>query len=84
MRAGVADDEAWPMLRSTDIPLLYVDCDIPDGVTLVEWRLEKVAAERRDRDAAREARSRARTAALKRRLPRLRPAPVPALRPRFA
>jgi hypothetical protein len=72
------------MLRSTDIPLLYVDCDIPDGVTLVEWRREKVAAERRTRDEAREARARARAAAFRRRLPRLRPAPAPSFRPRFA
>jgi hypothetical protein len=70
------------MLRSTDIPLIYVDCDIPDGVTLVEWRREKVAAERRSRAEAREARAAQRAAALKRLLPRLRPAP--ALRPRVA
>ncbi len=69
------------MLRSTDIPLLYVDCDIPDGTTLTEWRRDRVAAERRNRDEIREARAAARAAALKRRLPRL--GPLPSFRPRF-
>ncbi len=69
---------------STDtIPHLYVDCDIPDGVTLVEWRRDKVAAERRTREEAREARAAKRAAtARKRLLPRL--GTRPALRPRFA
>ncbi len=69
---------------STDhIPMIYVDCDIPDGVTLVEWRRDKVAAERRSALEAREARSQARRSALKRLLlPRL--GTRPALRPRFA
>ena len=79
---GAVGEEACPMLRSTDIPLLYVDCDIPDGATLVEWRRERVATERRNRDETREARAAARTAALKRRLPRL--GPLPTFRPRFA
>jgi hypothetical protein len=70
------------MLRSTDIPLLYVDCDIPDGVTLTEWRREKAAADLRDRAEARADAREARARAFRRRLPRLRPAP--ALRPRFA
>ena len=82
MRGQASRGEASPMLRSTDIPLLYVDCDIPDGVTLVEWRRDRVAIERRDRVEAREARAAARTAALKRRLPRL--GPLPSFRPRFA
>ena len=68
---------------STDhIPLMYVDCDIPDGVTLVEWRRNKVAAQRLSALEAREARSQARRSALKRLLPRL--GTRPALRPRFA
>ncbi len=69
------------MLRSTDIPLLYVDCDIPDGTTLTEWRRDRVATERRNRDEIREARAAARAAALRRRLPRL--GPLPSFRPRF-
>ena len=69
------------MLRSTDIPLLYVDCDIPDGTTLTEWRRDRAAHERQDRIEAREARAAARMAALKRRLPRL--VPRPSFRPRF-
>ena len=69
-------------MSSDNIPLIYVDCDIPDGVTLVEWRRDKVAAERRTELEAREARSQARRAALRRRLPRL--GTRPALRPRFA
>jgi len=40
----------------------YIDCDIPDGQTLVEWR--------RDRNAARRAERRVRRTF---RLPRLRP-----------
>jgi hypothetical protein len=74
------------MLRSTDIPLLYVDCDIPGGQTLAEWRQAKNVAERRTITEAREARAASRAAAFKRLLPRLgvRPAPAPALRPRFA
>ncbi len=60
----------------------YVECDIPDGVTLVEWRRDKVAAERRTRLEVREARAARRSAALKRLLPRL--GTRPALRPRFA
>jgi hypothetical protein len=68
---------------STDtIPHLYVDCDIPDGMTLTEWRRDKVAAERRSREEAREARAHRRAAARKRLLPRL--GTRPALRPRFA
>ena len=70
------------MLRSTDIPLLYVDCDIPDGMTLVEWRQEKDAAGRRAHQEARESRSAARAAARKRLLPRL--GARPSFRPRFA
>ncbi len=70
-------------MSSDHIPLTYVDCDIPDGVTLVEWRRTKVAAERRSREEAREARAHARRAAVRRRLlPRL--GTRPALRPRFA
>jgi hypothetical protein len=68
------------MLRSTDIPLLYVDCDIPDGVTLVEWRRDKVATERRSRVEAKQARAARRAAARRRLLPRL--GARPALRPR--
>ena len=70
------------MISSDNIPLVYVDCDIPAGVTLTEWRRDKVAAERRDRAEAREARTAARTAVLKGLLPRL--APRPTVRPRFA
>ena len=70
------------MLRSTDIPLIYVDCDLPEGTTLVDWRREQVVAARHERDQAREARSAARLAAFRRRLPRWRPAP--SFRPRFA
>jgi hypothetical protein len=66
-------------MSSDHIPLTYVDCDIPDGVTLVEWRRTKVAAERRSREARAAAR---RAAARKRLLPRL--GTRPALRPRFA
>ena len=69
-------------MSSDTIPLIYVDCDIPDGVTLVEWRRDRVAAERRSRQEAREARAHARRSALKRLLPRL--GTRPALRPRFA
>jgi len=58
------------------IPLVYVECDLPDGMTLVEWRREQVAARRRTREEARSARPRRRL------LPRL--APMPAPRPRFA
>ena len=74
------------MLSSDNIPLLYVDCDIPDGVTLTEWRREKVAAERRNRQEERDARAAARTAALKRLRPRLGIGigTRPSLRPRFA
>ena len=68
-------------MSSDHIPLIYVDCDIPDGVTLVEWRRDKVAAERHTRLEAREARAARRSAALKRLLPRL--GTRPALRPRF-
>jgi len=64
------------MLRSTDIPLLYVDCDIPDGVTLAEWRRDKVATDRRSREETRAARPRRSL------LPRI--GTRPALRPRFA
>jgi hypothetical protein len=65
------------MLRTDNhIPLMYVECDIPDGATLVEWRREKVASARRIREEARAARPRRRL------FPRL--APQPALRPRFA
>jgi hypothetical protein len=84
MRVGVARREASAMLRSTDIPLLYVDCDIPDGMTLVEWRRDKVAAGRRADHEVAQARAAARSAALKRLLPRLAPRPRPVLRPRFA
>ena len=64
------------MLRTADIPLHYVECDIPDGVTLTQWRRDKVAAERRSREEAGAARPRRRL------LPR--PSARPALRPRFA
>ncbi len=70
------------MISSDNIPLVYVDCDIPAGVTLTEWRRGKVAAERDARAEARAARSAQRTAILKGLLPRL--APRPNLRPRFA
>jgi hypothetical protein len=63
------------MLRSTDIPLLYVDSDIPDGMTLVEWRRTNDAAARHTREDARSARPKRRL------LPRLAPQPV--FRPRF-
>ena len=76
------------MLRTDNhSPLMYVECDIPDGMTLIEWRREKVAAERHARAEAREARTAERTAALKRLLPRLappKPKPRPSFRPRFA
>ena len=64
------------MLSSADIPLQYVECDIPDGVTLTQWRRDKVAAERRSREEARAARPHR----------RLLPCPAarPAFRPRFA
>ena len=69
-------------------PLVYVDCDIPDGVTLVAWRRERDAAERRSRAEVREARSLARRNAIRRRLPRLGLGlglgPKPSFRPRFA
>ena len=65
-------------------PLIYVDCDIPDGVTLVAWRREKDAAERRSRAEVREARSLARRNAVRRRLPRLGFGLKPSFRPRFA
>ena len=71
------------MPRCTDISLQYVECDIPDGVTLVEWRRTKDAAERRSRDEARSEARAARAASLKRLLPRIG-MPRPALRPRFA
>jgi hypothetical protein len=70
------------MMSSDNIPLVYVDCDIADGVTLTEWRREKVAAERQARLEAREARSAARSAALKRLRPRLAPRGG-SFRPRF-
>ena len=57
-------------------PLIYIESDIPDGMTLVEWRRDKAAAARRTREEARATRPRRRL------LPRL--APVPAFRPRFA
>jgi hypothetical protein len=72
------------MSTSSHSPLVYVDCDIPDGMTLVEWRAEKNRAERRSRQEAGEARSQARRIALKRRLPRLGLRPAPSFRPRFA
>jgi hypothetical protein len=72
------------MSSSSHSPLIYVDCDIPDGMTLVEWRTAKVRAARRSREEAREARSQARRAALKRRLPRIALRPQPSFRPRFA
>ncbi len=62
--------------------LIYVDCDIPDGMTLVEWRRDRDAAERTARHEAREARAAKRAAARRRLLPRL--GARPALRPRFA
>ncbi|HEX8204611.1 MAG TPA: hypothetical protein VF587_00985 [Solirubrobacteraceae bacterium] len=71
------------MSTSSHSPLIYVDCDIPDGMTLVEWRADTVRAERRSRQEVSEARSQARRAALKRRLPRLG-LPRPTYRPRFA
>ena len=70
-------------MSSDNIPLQYVDCDIPDGMTLTAWRREKVAAERTALLEAREARAARRAAAFKRLLPRLG-TPRPALRPRFA
>jgi hypothetical protein len=70
------------MSSSSHSPLIYVDCDIPDGVTLVEWRVRKNALERRTRQEARAARSLARRTSLKRRLPRL--GLRPSFRPRFA
>jgi hypothetical protein len=57
-------------------PHVYVECDLTDGATLVEWRRDQIAAARRTREEARSARPRRRL------LPRL--APMPALRPRFA
>jgi hypothetical protein len=53
------------------IPLMYVECDIPDGVTLVEWRRDQAAAARARHEEARATRPRR----------RLR---QPALRLRFA
>ncbi len=70
------------MMSSDNIPLVYVDCDIADGVTLTEWRREKVAAARQARVEAREARSASRSAALKRLRPRLAPRSG-GFRPRF-
>jgi hypothetical protein len=72
------------MSTSSHSPLVYVDCDIPDGMTLVEWRAMKDRAERRSRQEASEARSQARRSVLKRRLPRLGLRPQPSFRPRFA
>ena len=64
--------------------LVYVDCDIPDGVTLVAWRRERDGAEHRSRAEVREARSLARRNAIRRRLPRLGLGAKPSFRPRFA
>jgi hypothetical protein len=60
-------------LTSADLTatsIAYVDCDIPDGQTLVEWRRELDAARRAERPARR------RSPRLPRlpRLPLLRPA----------
>ena len=71
------------MSSSPHSPLIYVDCDIPDGMTLVEWRATKDRADRHAREEAREARSQARRVALKRRLPRISLRPQPSFRPRF-
>jgi len=56
---------------SSSTSFAYIDCDIPDGQTLVEWRLELDAARRAERRARRTFR-----------LPRLPRVPrVPRLRP---
>lgn len=61
-------------ITSTDLALAsvaYVESDIPEGQTLVEWRLELDAARRAER---RVRRRRTRPAFGLPRLPRLRPA----------
>jgi hypothetical protein len=66
-----ADEEATAMtsIAPTSTSFAYIQCDIPEGQTLVEWRLELDAARRAERDARR-------TFRMPRlpRLPRLRPA----------
>ena len=62
-------------MSSDHTPLIYVDCDIPDGVTLTAWRRDRLAAERRTRQEAR-------TTLLRRLRPRLGTRPL--LWPRFA
>ncbi|HEV3000542.1 MAG TPA: hypothetical protein VGW75_07375 [Solirubrobacteraceae bacterium] len=64
-------------MSSDHIPLLYVDRDVADGVTLATWRRDTVAAE----DRVREARAAWRGSARRRLFPRL--GTRPALRPRF-
>jgi hypothetical protein len=61
-------------LTSADLArmsIAYVECDIPEGQTLVEWRLEQDAARRAER---RVRRRRPRLLPAVPRLPRLRPA----------
>jgi hypothetical protein len=83
MRRGARGGKLRTMPHSTDIPLEYVECDLPDGMTLVEWRRTKVAAARSSREEAKASARAARAASLKRLLPRLG-TPQPAFRPRFA
>lgn len=40
-------------LSPTSTSFAYVECDVPEGQTLVEWRLELDAARRAERDANR-------------------------------
>ena len=70
---GTTMTSTTPLTSADLIPtsVAYVDCDIPDGQTLVEWRLERDAARRAER---RVRRRRTRPAVGVPRLPRLRPA----------
>jgi hypothetical protein len=67
---SLADEQGVPMTSTalSSTSFAYIDCDIPDGQTLVEWRLELDAARRAERRASR-------TFRMPRlpRMPRLRP-----------
>lgn len=68
-------------MTSNNIPLVYEDCDLPEDVTLVEWRRTRVLEARAEN--RREAEQRAARRAAKRRgaVERLRPRlPQPPLR----
>jgi hypothetical protein len=39
MVGSAAKDDPWDMSSSPVIaPLQYIECDVPDGMTLAEWR----------------------------------------------